>query len=287
VSRIYDNGAIQVYDVSRLMGKQPLPIDKGSQGESVSGTDVPVLIVAGLVSIVWLIRLRRRAQRARINEHQVVCGLVGALVIGVFGAFAIRLLHLRPTPVALLALLILLAVGVWPAVRKRSIASQNRRLAGMPSESVESASEPRSMTVGPKVRRFEATRASPARKANFPRRAHAAQIALGCVGLALFAVGATIATAAARKDQMTPAELSIGTAQVRTSIASVDLGSAAPVSARLEVERFGRTVWSTPLSSGSTWQSVAIPSRLDHSGASAVLVAGGAPIRSVSLPGEP
>jgi hypothetical protein len=289
VIRIYDNGAIQVYDVSRLMGKRPLPIGKGSPGESVSGTDVPVLIVAGLVSFVWLIRLRRRAQRARINEHQVVCGLVGALVIGLFGAFAIRLLHLRPTPVALLALLILLVVGVWPAVRKRSVASQNRPLAGMPSGSVESADEPRSMTVGSKVRRFEAARTSPARtgKANSPRRARANQIALGCVGLALFAVGATFATAAARKDQVTPAELSMNIEQVRMSIASVDLGSAAPVSARLEVERFGRTVWSTPLSSGSTWQRVAIPSRLDHSGASAVLVAGGAPIRSVSLPGAP
>ena len=37
VSRIYDNGAIQVYDVSRLMGKQPLPMLQGSPGESVVG----------------------------------------------------------------------------------------------------------------------------------------------------------------------------------------------------------------------------------------------------------
>ena len=55
---------------------------------------------------------------------------------------------------------------------------------------------------------------------------------------------------------------------------------------RLEVVASGHAVWSTPLSSSSGSQTVALPSNLDHSGSYAVLIAGGKPIRSVALPGE-
>ena len=233
------------------------------------------MILAGLVFAVWLFRLRRRARRAPINEHQVVCGLVGALAIGLFGAFAVRLFHLPPTPIAVASLVVLLVLGLRPSGWKTHLASNTRRLLALPPKPAESPGEPKSMTTASTV------------GDHYPHRARGTQIALGCAGVALFALGATFATAAARKDQVPPAELSIGTAQVGTPVASVDLGSAAPVSARLEVIAFGHPVWSTPLSSSSTSQNVAIPSDLDHSGSYAVLVAGREPIRLVALPGEP
>ena len=274
VHRVYDNGAIQVYDVSRLVGKQPLPIGERSPRESVSGTDVPVLILAGLVSVVWLFRLRRRARRTPINEHLVVCGLVGAMAIGLFGAFAVRLFHLRPTPVAVVTLLVLLVLGLRNPGWRTYLASNIRRLLAMPPKPAESPGEPKNMTTAPTV------------SEQSPHRSRGTQIVLACAGLAMFAAGATFATAAARADQVPPAELSIGTEQVGAPVASVDLGSAAPVSARLEVVASGHAVWSTPLSSSSGSQTVALPSNLDHSGSYAVLIAGGKPIRSVALPGE-
>ena len=61
-----------------------------------------VLILALLVAIVWLLRLRRRAKLNPVDAHMVVCGMVGALAIGLFGAFAILLIHLPPDPIAIL-----------------------------------------------------------------------------------------------------------------------------------------------------------------------------------------
>ena len=116
VYRIYDNGAIQVYDLSLLLGERPLVVPRDSvRSIRATGTDVVVLVLAILVAIVWLLRLRRRARLAPIDAHMVVCGMVGALAIGLFGAFAILLIHLPPGPIAILALLALLALGLRPA----------------------------------------------------------------------------------------------------------------------------------------------------------------------------
>ena len=45
--------------------------------------------------------------------------MVGALAIGLFGAFAILLIHLPPGPIAILSLLALLALGLRPAWWRR------------------------------------------------------------------------------------------------------------------------------------------------------------------------
>ena len=45
VYRIYDNGAIQVYDLSTLLGKQPLSVASGASGQPVSGTSVAVPVL--------------------------------------------------------------------------------------------------------------------------------------------------------------------------------------------------------------------------------------------------
>jgi len=115
-----------------------------------------------------------------------------------------------------------------------------------------------------------------------PGRTHRArsQFVLGCVGLALFAAGASFAVAAAQKEWVPPPELSIEVEQGQP-VASVDLGTAAPVAAHLAVVTRGRVLWSAPLSSSSATQNVALPANVLHPGSQVLLVAGGRTIRNV------
>ena len=62
-----------------------------------------VLVLAILVATAWLVRLRRRAKLVPVDAHMVVCGIVAALAIGLFGLFAILLIHLPPDPIAILS----------------------------------------------------------------------------------------------------------------------------------------------------------------------------------------
>jgi UvrD-like helicase C-terminal domain len=156
--RIYDNGAIQVYDLSLLLGERPLVVPSHSvRSIRTIGTDVAVLVLAILVAIVWLLRLRRRARVVPIDEHMVVCGIVGALAIGLFGTFAILLIHLPPGPIAILSLLALLALGLWPAGwRTHPKPKAHRRVAPPPVPS-ESTTEPRLAAPTPNVAGTEET----------------------------------------------------------------------------------------------------------------------------------
>jgi hypothetical protein len=150
VHRIYDNGAIQVYDLSLLLGERPLVVPNHSvRSIRTIGTDVAVLVLAILVAIVWLLRLRRRARVVPIDEHMVVCGMVGALAIGLFGTFAILLIHLPPGPIAILSLLALLALGLrpagwtlWPAGWRTHPKPEVHRRAAPPPVPSESTTEP-------------------------------------------------------------------------------------------------------------------------------------------------
>jgi hypothetical protein len=143
VYRIYDNGAIQVYDLSQLLGERPLVVPRHSvRSIRATGTDVVVLVLAILVAAVWLWRLRRRARLVPIDEHMVVCALVGALAIGLFGTFAILLFHLTPSPIAILCLLVLLALGVRPPWWRTYPWRDSRRRAASPPTPLESAPEP-------------------------------------------------------------------------------------------------------------------------------------------------
>jgi hypothetical protein len=106
-------------------------------------------------------------------------------------------------------------------------------------------------------------------------------LVLGAVGLALVAVGASFAVAAARAEWVPPPELSIAVGQGERPVASVDLGTAAPIPAHLAVVVRGRVRWSAPLSSDSAAQNVVLPADLLHPGSRVLLVAGGRTIRSV------
>ncbi len=260
VYRLYDNGAIQVYDLSLLLGEQPLVVPGYSvRSIGATGTDVAVLILAILVAAVWLLRLRRRARLVPFDEHTVVCGMVGALAIGLFGAFAILLIHRPPGPVAIFSLLALLALGLRPARWKMRVAAADAAGTEVTSRGpvLESPGQP-------------------------PGRAHRArsQLVLGCAGLALFAAGASVAVAAARKEWVPPPELSIEAGQ--RPVASVDLGTAAPIPAHLAVVTGGRVLWSAPLPSDSATQNVVLPADVLRPGSHVLLVAGGRTIRDVS-----
>ena len=283
VYRIYDNGTIQVYDVSRLAGVEPLQTLRNSVGEPTSGTNVPVLLLACLVAIVWLLRLFRRRRHAPINEHLVVCGLTGAMVIGLFGAFAVRLFHLPPTPVSVGTLLLLLVVGLWPTSWKVPRVPSSVISTGEASR--DAATAPAASTTGGTGMTGDA-RAFEGMTTRLVRQRRWAQLVLGCIGLVLFVAGATVATVAARRDQVPPPELSVSIGQPGGAVAQVDLGTSSPSSARLELTTGDHVVWSTPLASTSKAQAIALPPNADQAGSSVQLVTDGETTRSVEVPSD-
>ena len=113
-----------------------------------------------------------------------------------------------------------------------------------------------------------------------PRRSRA-QVLLGCAGAVLFVVGATVASLAALKDWTPPPELSIATSTTNRSVAEVQLGSAGPVPARLEVTNRGRTLWGSNLARTVDAQHVAVPTRFLRKGSRVVVVSDGHVLRWV------
>jgi hypothetical protein len=285
VRRIYDNGAIQVYDLSRLLGERPLALPTHSvRSITATGTDVGVLVLAFLVAAVWLLRLRRRARRVPIDAHTVVFGMVWALAIGLFGAFAILLIHLPPGPIAILALGALLALGLRPAWWKTYPELNARSWAESPTVPMEPMTGARLAAAAADAAGTGVTGDGPAPETpgQPPGWAHRArsQLVLGCAGLALFAVGASFAVAAAQKEWVPPPELSIAVEQGEP-VASVDLGTAAPTRAHIMVVTRGRAGWSVPVASSSGMQNVVLPAGVLHPRSHVLLVAGGRIIRNV------
>jgi len=213
---------------------------------------VGVLLLAILVALVWLWRLRRRARLVPVDAHIVVCGMVGALAVGLFGAFTILLIHLPPGPMAILALLALLALGLLPAGWRPHL---KRNVHRAPVQ------EPQGRPPG---------RAQRSRS----------ELVLGCVGLALVAAGAAFAVTAAQREWVPPPELSIAVGQGQP-VASVSLGTVTPIPARLAVVTRGRVLWSASLSSNSATQHVVLPADVLRPGSRVLLVANGRTIRSV------
>ena len=445
IKRIYDNGQIQVYDVTAMLHRSARAAPAGAPVGG-SGFNVGIFLLATLVAVLWLVRLRRRSGPFPDVEHVVVCGVVSALVIGVFGAFLVRLTHVPPDLAAIVVLLFLLALGlrgmpahpwylapfrrgstdetpgpvpssglpskVWAEddfyerreikdilayirvlvdpddevsarriinVPKRGIGDRSvarmaewarvnhaslrhaidraeeagltgRALLGAqrlsetlaelrpflrtvdPAELVKLVAdrtgyaaelaaehtneadgrlqnlaelsavagafddvtsflaavapvagfrEPvpaATMSAHTDAGRPDTLSAGPtARKSPHPR----SQVLLGCLGVVLFALGATVASVSSLGQLTPPPELSIATSPIGHSVASVQLGSAGPIPAQLEIRNGGRTLWRSRLARTTKAQSVSLPSRLLSHGSRVVLVSGGHTLRRV------
>jgi hypothetical protein len=451
IKRIYDNGPIQVYDVTGLLHPSPRPAPAGPPVGG-AGLDVGVFLLAAVVAALWLLRLRRRPGRGHNAEHLVVCGVVGALVIGVFGAFVIRLTHLPPETIAIVVLLILLGLGLRPERWQRRHVTHGdaavmdhldarspplemsvelnglpyqmaagpkfyerreikdvlayarvlanpgddvsaRRIVNIPrrgiggtsvsrlgswarfnnasfSDAIDHAAEaglngralggsqqlstllaelrPLVHTMNPadfvelvadrtgykaelvaehtheadgrienlaelaaQAANFEdltgfldavalavesdghdtavdsprqAERSDPMRSTTAPRptRRSRSQVLLGSLGLALFALGATLATVASLNEWTPPPQLSVATSPAGLSVAEVQLGSAGPIPATLQLRTSGRTVWRSSLAQTTAAQRVDLPTGLLRKGSRVVLVAGGHELRAVA-----
>ena len=118
IRRVYDNGPIKVYDVSALLS----PSERAAQptnpdGGVGSGIQVAVLVLALFVVGLWVLRLRRRREPFANLEHLVVCGLAVTFVLGIAGAFVIRLTRVQPEVAGAAILLALAALSFMPQSR--------------------------------------------------------------------------------------------------------------------------------------------------------------------------
>jgi hypothetical protein len=288
IKRIYDNGPIQVYDLTALLppSRRAAPAGPPVGG---SGLEVGVFLLAALVAVLWLLRLRRHPEPVHDIEHLAVCGVVGALVIGVFGALLVRLTHVPLEATAIIALLALMGLSLRPR-RSRPIDSAiiRRRSTETPGPSTSHFDvfhqlDPRadSMTnVGSPAGAGLPNPESSIREADGTRRPRS-QVVLGCLGLVLFALGASLATVTSLKEWTSPPELSVVSGTTGRSVAEVQLGSAGPIATGIEVTRSGRRVWQTRLAPTTAAQSVDLPARLLHRGSRLLLVSGGHTLREV------
>ncbi len=272
VRRIYDNGAIQVYDLSSVLGRPPLPVP-ASQAATRSGTgvDLLTLVLAALVALVWGIRLWRRRGTAS-GLHRALCGLVAAMVGGLFGAGLVLLLHLRPGLVSAAVLLVLLVLGLVPLDRDTGWLPQAGLAWGRLWRWLDSP-------VGSGRSRRRHTGPDPT--GPMANRRLRAQVALGCAGLALLGLGASLAIVSARREWVPPPELSLTARPGGTQVAGVQLGSAGPVASRLDLKTGSQVLWSAPLAAVSGPQDIVVPGQAGHPGSRLVLVVGGHPLRQV------
>ena len=215
IKRIYDNGPIQVYDLTELL---PPSYRAAPAGPPVGGTgvDVGVLILAVAVAGSWLLRLRRRPEPRDDLAHLALCGVVGALVILVFGAFLVRLTHAQPEATAMLVLLALLVLSLCPrGWHPRDLAAGIRRRRTEtigPSTSLSSVAPSPSEAHADPRERAATGRADPAsstRSAGTTTRRVRPQVVLGGLGVLVFALGASLATVSSLNEWTPPAELSI------------------------------------------------------------------------------
>ena len=450
IKRVYDNGSIQVYDTTELLAQPPAAPPPAGAPAGGTGFDVYISVLAALVAVSWLLRLRRRWATVRGDaEHLVVCGVVGALVVGILGAFLIRLTHVAPEIVAVVVLDGLFVLSLrperntqrgWLGLRRTSgptvplephtevrdlpeimvcgaefhnrreikdvlaylrlLANPDdedsaRRIVNSPERDIDHGSVSRlsawaeennfsfgvaidhaadaglagnallgaqqlsktlsqlrplvhtanpadfvqlvvvrtgyqgdlvgehtrdaddrlenladlateagsfddiesfletvgsaagsaglvsTATIGSRSTAGRPDPVPPTIPATSRSRRSRSQVVLGCCGFVLFAVGATVATVAALPDLTPPAELSISTSATGDSVADVQLGSAGPVAALLEVRNGGTRIWRSGLARTSAAQSVDLPARVLHKGSRVLLISGGHTLRRV------
>ncbi len=298
IKRIYDNGPIQVYDVTSLL--HPFT-PAAPAGAPVGGTGLNpgIFVLAVAVAALWVRRLRHRVKPVPDAAHVVICSVVGALVIGVFGAFLVRLAGVPPDIVAVVVLLVLLAMSLRSERRPSDLAVILRRTGAAVGRRTRRPTRPTSPSPvvaadplagrEPTVDREHAAgtpsgadEADPA-PSTAPVGHHRSRrdVLLGALGLALFAGGAVVATVAAFKEYTPPPELSIGRSTTGHQVAEVQLGSAGPIAARIEIATGRKTVSLPPLARTTGPQRVDLPPALLHKGSRVLLVSRGHTLRAV------
>jgi O-antigen/teichoic acid export membrane protein len=119
ISRIYDNGSIQIYDTSRLLvGQSSAPAPPA--GDGATGADPIVLLAALGVLIVGCLLVRRRRGRSPITDRILLRWMVGSMVTGMAFAAIMIPTGLPPTLIGLAGLAGVLASIVALTKRRAS-----------------------------------------------------------------------------------------------------------------------------------------------------------------------
>ncbi len=286
---IYNNGPIQVYDLSVLLGKSPLVAPPGVIGGAVgTGLNVGIFLVALLVVAMWTIRLRRRSRKRRIDVHTVVSGVAAALVTALFGAFLVRLIGWPPDAVALGILLALLLLSLRPTnwrLRSLTTGRRGRTPSFGPTASPIESDSPGGAGTNGSAAGSDSPSTNPEPDANSPASGRTgrsrSQMALGCVGLVLISLGVSLATVTALKEWTPPPELSATFGPKGQAVADVQLGSAGPIPTKIEIVDGSKAVWEKSLSKETGAQSLVLPARFVHPGTRVLLVSGGHTLRAV------
>jgi hypothetical protein len=291
IRRVYDNGPIRVYDVSALLrpSERAAPTNPPDGGVG-SGVHVGILLLALLVVALWVVRLRRTRPR-RDGAHLVVCGLTTALVLAIIGAFAVRLTRVPPGAAAVAVLLVLGALSfrrpaegviwVWGDVGRR------RGRTGLTGDSPAllhryTVDEPPpapapQLRWKPRWAHMEPAQESAAVSVGRSR----AEVLLALAGGALLLVGAWVATVASLKEWTPPAELALTGVASGQPVAEVQLGSAGPVRAQLQVSHDGGLIGVYDLARTAAAQHVALPVVAVADGSRVALVVNGKPLRLI------
>ncbi len=133
IDRIYDNGPVQIYDVSRLL--RTAPVTSSGPRAAPTGPDPVVLSAAAVaVVVISLARRRRRGGHERSLDRVLVRWTVGAMVSGVVLAAVTVPSGVSPTVIGLAVLGVLTVVL---AGTRTSLPAQPAPSAGGPRHTVE------------------------------------------------------------------------------------------------------------------------------------------------------
>ncbi len=238
MTRVYDNGPIQVYDLSALLGTTAPP-RPASPVKGATGTNFVVLGAGLAVAGIVLVRLRRRRHPWRMTDHAVVRGIVGAVVVGYVVALVVVPKHASSTAVGLGAAAVMLVVGLAVTWKRPTV--------GVAAAHDGASADERSR----RLRRWWVYG-----------------------GAALLVGGIALATLTARHEWRPPDQLTLQTSSTGQTTVTAQLAQAV-AGTHLEVFDAGHAVMAKPLSTTTTAQTLVIPPAVANGSLLVVLVAPG------------
>ena len=280
VNRVYDNGPIQIYDLSKLAGTPSAATMGGTNfGSSGRGVNLWMLIPFLVVASLWI---RRAVGRRRpYGLESSVTWMLRAMCVAVGAALVFVPTGLPATPVALVVLAVLAVVGLkdrqwWSGVHRPVIRSRSQYVTDFRSMVTSTAASvglwrsswwARARDVSVRNRWSSTTR--------WLGRHHWAVLGTVCCTVAI-----AVSSVSAASDWKSPSALSItprsgGSATVQVTLPATSGATTASV----EALRSSKVVWSAPVGDGST--SATVPHWALSSSTQVALVVGGHVIRTV------